>query len=232
MSKKIQSLSRDESNSLYRTLKFIHDTFVKKDISYFITGGTLLGAIRHGGPIFLDDDGDVCILRKDVPKLRKLVPYFEKNGYLLEEVENDDKGECRRSKNSCDWFVMQKTNPNAIGFDIFVMKTVGRKLTYANPYWLKADNGGVNCYFEKTLTFPLVPMRFGNFYVYVPNNSVEHLNRCYGEDWNDKVRAFFSHRTGEWLSGRSRKLKPNEFKAPNPPRDTCSQLPPKVVCLK
>ena len=50
-------------------------------ITYFMVGGTLLGSVRHQGIIPWDDDGDLCIFKKDVSKLKKLIPYFEKKGY-------------------------------------------------------------------------------------------------------------------------------------------------------
>lgn len=232
MVKKLPSLSKAESNSLYRTLKFVHDIFIKKKITYWIAFGTLLGAVRHGGPIFIDDDLDACIMKHDIPKLRKLIPYFKRHGYILMENKDEpEKDVCKKFKDSCDWYIIQDKNKDALGMDLFVMKTKGNRINYSNPYWIDSSDGK-NCYYEKSLTFPLVPMRFGNYYVYVPNNSVEHLNRCYGNDWNTTIRAQFNHRLGEWIESKPRKLKWKEFKAPKPPSDTCDPIPPKILCEK
>jgi lipopolysaccharide cholinephosphotransferase len=224
-----KKISRAESNSLYRTLKFIHDTFVKRKISYWITGGNLLGGIRHGGLIPWDDDGDICMMKSDVPKLKKLIPYFEKHNYVLEKVLDEGKDDCLQVKNSCDWFVSEK-RPNSLGLDIFIMKITGEKITYANPYWETAQTGGKKCYFLKKFVFPLVPIRYGNFYLYIPNNPVEHLNRCYGTNWNSKSRMLFNHRTGEWIESKPKKMESKEYEHPRAPKETCDPKPPPVMC--
>ena len=58
-----------------KTLKFckkMTDFLTENEIEYFITSGTLIGAMRHNGFIPWDDDFDVGVLRKDYEKLKKI----------------------------------------------------------------------------------------------------------------------------------------------------------------
>lgn len=221
-------LSKPQSNELYRMMKFIHKTLLSHNIKYFICGGTLLGAIRHQGIIPHDDDGDICIFRKDVPKLRKLISYFDKHGYDLEEGEDDDE-DCKYKKDSCTWFVHGRSE-NSLGCDIFIMEKKGNIFTYADPEWVDAPNGGKRCYFESQHLFPLLPYRYGNFYLYGPHNAILHLNTCYGDDWNSKGQTLYDHRTGQWTKGEKKNLDVKDFLTIKPPSDTKDNNIPNVLC--
>ena len=67
-------LSDEDMHSLHKTELELLDEFSrickKYKINYSIDGGTLLGAVRHGGLIPWDDDADVIMLRSEYNKLK------------------------------------------------------------------------------------------------------------------------------------------------------------------
>lgn len=63
----------------------------KHGLQYFITAGTLLGAVRHGGFIPWDDDIDVVMTTKDYKKLAKLAKTELSEGFFFQD-ERSEKG--------------------------------------------------------------------------------------------------------------------------------------------
>ena len=65
--------------------KITSKIFNKHKIYYTIGYGTLLGAVRHWDVIDWDDDADLHIYNKDIPKIMKLKEEFAEYGLILEK---------------------------------------------------------------------------------------------------------------------------------------------------
>ena len=70
-------------------LKHIDEFCQEYGLTYFISGGTLIGAVRHKGFIPWDDDIDIMMKREDYDKLMKLYPVKDKSCYKLYSYEID-----------------------------------------------------------------------------------------------------------------------------------------------
>ena len=91
---KFNGTLRDIQLLYVELLRFIDNVCKKHEINYWLDGGTLLGAVRHGGFIPWDDDVDLTMLRKDYNKLLEVLPleiskhdYFKENCGLTLLIE-------------------------------------------------------------------------------------------------------------------------------------------------
>lgn len=70
--RKIESLREVQIIEL-NILKYIHSVCEKNGLRYFLAGGTLLGAVRHGGFIPWDNDLDISMPRPDYEAFSKII---------------------------------------------------------------------------------------------------------------------------------------------------------------
>lgn len=134
----------------------------KYSINYIASGGTMLGAARHGGFIPWDDDIDLMMLREDYNKLLSVQHEFQ-NPYFLQTWEND-KGFFRgfaRLRNS-NTTGIQKTEFNCkfsynqgIFIDIFPMDAV---VDDENLFRLQSQKA--NKFLKKALTYSSFKSRY------------------------------------------------------------------------
>lgn len=68
---------------LREMLKLVDHICREEDIQYFLSGGTLLGAVRHQGFIPWDDDADLMMLRPDFERFLEAAPKYMNERYAV-----------------------------------------------------------------------------------------------------------------------------------------------------
>ena len=107
----------------------------KENIKYWITDGTLLGAVRHKGFIPWDDDIDICMLSEDYENFLKIAKENLNTSIFLDNKETDKyaffdflKLRDRNSKYIEKVHTHTELFHQGISIDIFVMDSFDRKI--------------------------------------------------------------------------------------------------------
>lgn len=74
---------------IFQILLYFRDLCQTLDLKYYLMGGTLLGAVRHGGFIPWDDDIDVMMPRSDYDKLVTYYSEHKNDRYYLMDWKLD-----------------------------------------------------------------------------------------------------------------------------------------------
>jgi len=139
----------DVHKVLYDILVDIHEFCVKNDIKYSLSGGSLLGAVRHNGIIPWDDDIDIQMSRPEYERF--IHTYKSKRGYQLfsrelqgcEDVEIAFARVCEMEKTIVDTGVGPwRKEETGLWIDVFPMdgapdneKEAHRKISKMYFFW-------------------------------------------------------------------------------------------------
>ena len=194
----------------------------KYQISYSLSGGSLLGAIRHTGFIPWDDDFDVEMLRSEYERFLKIAPVELKDDYFLETWGTDKYFSLPYAKLMLKGTTYAEENTQnakirkGIFIDIFVADSISDKNWFRHLQCSICDNlGGVICkknhYTDQStggkkilytlLTFfPLKCLqKLLIFFMTVCNQSVTKdtaiFTSCYGAEKEIKSKEFYKDLT-------------------------------------
>lgn len=163
---------------IYEMLEITHNILINKEISYWMDGGTLLGAVRNGGLIPWDDDGDLQIFEKDKEKLLALWEEFSDRGYNLVEHEFGLK-----------LFPKGKYFPSIDIFTADVDSTTGNYVLgneKAKEFWPQD-------YWTKDELKEIIPYKFGPITLMGSKAADRYLTTLYKKSYKDVAYQIFDH---------------------------------------
>lgn len=189
-------LTTEKRKRLFFMMECIHNVFKKHGIWYVISFGTLLGAVRHWDKIPWDDDMDIIIRRRDLPKINEALKDIEKLGL--------------RTDQTWKLFKVYADDTEDLFIDIFVVD-VNKDGDVARCYTDSSDKcvelPRPSDWWHKWWGFPKEYLGqrkkyvFGYLKLWGPKNPLRLLQFWYGKNvLSECSTPIYDHHTGKYLN--------------------------------
>ena len=191
-----ETMTAGEVARLHQLLLMVTAKLDQHGVRYFMTCGTLLGAVRHGGLIPWDDDGDLGVLEADREAFDAACADLRENQGLACAPFGDHSEMNVHFPDSefpfLDIFLFRKV-PAATG-------TGGDVYEYANPRNRETWPGE---WYREDELLPLRRARFGGMRLRAPAKPAAFLARAYGDGWASEYVTGYDHKARRSGAGRS-----------------------------
>ena len=179
---KVKVLTENELNQLYDLMKDMVEILHEFKLKYWLSSGTLLGAIRHKGFIPWDDDIDLCYLWQDHATLgRVLQTLCARNPkYIHLDTHSGYMVWLKDTKFHADFFMMGERNNNIIYAGPLSKKT-------QKPTFFLSEAYPEKCSLKEM--FPLKKTTFEDLTVFIPNKSVKICVDLYSDKCLKSVKV-------------------------------------------
>lgn len=192
-----QALIKDENFKNYFLPKEKKDTLMsiffllvklleEEKIDYFITSGTLLGAVRLGCVLPWDDDADIGVMHYDWLKLIRVLPRLNKFG-IKTIVEYEKKNKIPFIYKIYTEDTIKNSNADVIKgsscIDIFCYVQKKKKIVLKHKIWFDFLKGHE---YKKKDLFPLTKIHFGGIDLLAPKYPINFLDSAY-PGWRERI---------------------------------------------
>lgn len=196
---------------LRRMLQDMDNLFNAYGVTYWIDGGTLLGAVRHKNIIPWDDDADISILKSDEMAFLSLEDRFNQmgygigtfwGGYKIYPLNGMDIKAYNRNwtwatgKNEPYLFENEKIDYKYPFIDVSIVDKFDDKIHYVDK---KVRSIWPNYYHLVKDLLPLKRYKFDGFELTGPYNPIPYLDRSYGKDWPYVGYKSYDHQNQRFL---------------------------------
>ena len=167
-------MKQADINRLYSIFHRINKASQLSGLRYWICAGTALGAVRHGGLIPWDDDGDIYMIESEF-HATALLFYRALNIYGLHMSPHIIEGEPSDS-----WFKIYDEVSRFPNVDVFLLKSMWGRWRLADPIARKIWKNEYLLPEEIAVTHLV---QFGPLRLPIFNYADRYFSRSYGADW-------------------------------------------------
>ena len=170
-------------------LKEVDRICKENDITYFLTWGTAIGAVRHSGFIPWDDDIDISMLPRDYIKFKEVAKTQMKEPYFYQDWSTDPYSYLSWAKiRNSDTTSMEKRMSNypinwGVCIDIFpLIPTPEAQIDKKTEWYLKCMNVAIAKPLDQ---YGYCDARYGKYLPYLPSGLCRYIkNYCFDKLMN------------------------------------------------